>query len=321
MIKMLKKNKMYFIFILLSITLFCLYVFLGLTAKNSYYFLPRRLVKILGMIIVVFAIGFSSLIFQTTTNNKILTPSIMGLDSVYLFLQTTIIFFFGGKSVFTQNDFVEYFITIILMVGFSLLLFLVMNKLLSRHLFILILIGTVISQIFSSFTSFMQVVMDPNEFTNLEANLIPSFEKMNTSLVFISLGIVLLIFVLSFKDLKKYDVLYLGIDQSINLGLNHKKEVLKVLIYSSILVAVATALVGQVTYIGLILVTLARYFAKSYKHSKILIMIFLVGFTLLVGTSFVIERLLKSTVTVNVVLNLVGGVIFFILLIKEKGKC
>ena len=71
--------------------IFCgLYLFQGLNGSYDYA-LPRRGIKVLAMAITGVAIAYSTVIFQTITHNRILTPSIMGLDSLYLLLQTVVI--------------------------------------------------------------------------------------------------------------------------------------------------------------------------------------------------------------------------------------
>ena len=70
-------------FILVSLaTLFCgLYLFQGLNG-NYDYILPRRVIKLIAMALTGVSIAYSTVIFQTITHNRILTPSIMGLDSL-----------------------------------------------------------------------------------------------------------------------------------------------------------------------------------------------------------------------------------------------
>ena len=59
-----------------AVILTALYLFWDLGA-NWDYALPRRVIKIITIIVVGCAIAFSTVIFQTVTNNKILTPSIL----------------------------------------------------------------------------------------------------------------------------------------------------------------------------------------------------------------------------------------------------
>ena len=62
------------------------------------------------MAITGVAIAYSTVIFQTITHNRILTPSIMGLDSLYLLVQTVVIFFLGSKSYNNRQQTCEFYI-------------------------------------------------------------------------------------------------------------------------------------------------------------------------------------------------------------------
>lgn len=89
--------------LLLSLVMAALFIGYGLTADNYEYFLSRRVPKVLAMVIAGFAIGIASFCFQTITNNRILTPSIMGFDSLYLLIQVLVVTLFGGLSVMMTN--------------------------------------------------------------------------------------------------------------------------------------------------------------------------------------------------------------------------
>lgn len=79
------------------------FLFIGVNSINFKYALYRRIPKVYAMILTGGAIGFSSLIFQTVTNNRILTPSILGIDSLYVLIQTTVVFLLGSSSVIMSN--------------------------------------------------------------------------------------------------------------------------------------------------------------------------------------------------------------------------
>ena len=65
--------------------------------KNKKMTLPMTpTVKPIVMMLTGSGIAVSSVIFQTVTNNRILTPSVLGLDSLYTLLQTFIVFVFGS---------------------------------------------------------------------------------------------------------------------------------------------------------------------------------------------------------------------------------
>ncbi|HGO8691661.1 TPA: iron chelate uptake ABC transporter family permease subunit, partial [Neisseria meningitidis] len=80
-----------------ALLLICCGLFLTLNVKGDWDFvLQLRLTKLAALLMVAYAVGVSTQLFQTLTNNPILTPSILGFDSLYVFLQTLLVFTLGG---------------------------------------------------------------------------------------------------------------------------------------------------------------------------------------------------------------------------------
>src|SRR5690625_4051174 len=167
-----------------------LYVFYDLS-RNISYILPRRIIKVVAIILTGGAIAFSTTIFMTITNNRILTPSVMGLDSLYLLIQTMIIFLFGSKSLVMMNSHLNYLLSIGVMVLFSLVLYRFLFRGEQNNIYFLLLIGIILGTFFSSFTSFMQVLIDPNEFMVAQDRMFASINNVNTDLVYFSFGLIL----------------------------------------------------------------------------------------------------------------------------------
>ena len=87
------------ILILLSCVLF---LTIDINAGHMEYALSKRVPKLIAIVLTGGCIGFSTIIFQTITNNRILTPSVMGIDSLYVAVQTVIIFVFGYQVYLQQ---------------------------------------------------------------------------------------------------------------------------------------------------------------------------------------------------------------------------
>lgn len=89
--------------LLVGLAIVCIGLFLFYDLGNWDYTLPRRIKKVAAIVLTGGAIAFSTMIFQTITNNRILTPSILGLDSLYMLIQTGIIFLFGSANMVIMN--------------------------------------------------------------------------------------------------------------------------------------------------------------------------------------------------------------------------
>jgi len=299
--------------VLLSL-LFVLYDLHG----NIGYILPRRLMKLSAIIITGGGIAFATAIFMTITNNRILTPSVMGLDSLYLLIQTMIVFVFGSKSLVMMNSNINYAISIAAMVVFALILFRVLFKGEKNNIYFLLLIGMIMGTFFSSFTSFMQVLIDPNEFMIAQDKMFASVNNVNSSLVYFSVILIIALLLYFIRFYKYLDVLALGKEEAINLGVPYDYVVKRLLIIVTVLISVATALVGPITFLGLLVVNLAYQFMRTYRHFYIILGSVLISIIALVGGQFVVEKVFQFQATVGVVINFIGGIYFLYLLLKEN---
>ena len=295
-----------------------LFVVWGLTAKNYRFNLYIRIPKVIGILIAGTTISVASILFQTITNNRIITPSIIGLDSLYNLVQTFVVFVFGSTSMFIVNKTTNFLITGALMIVLAMILFKVVLKKSKNNIFFLLLVGTVIGTLFRSMSSFMQVLIDPNEFDALQAKLYASFSSVNTEIILVSVIILFILGIFLFKDFKKLDVMSLGREQAINLGIDYDKFSKKILVIVAILVSLSTALVGSITFLGILVVNLTYEITKTYKHSVLLIVGTLISIIALVGGQFLVERLFNFNTTISIVINFIGGIYFINLLLKES---
>ncbi|AIF42310.1 iron chelate uptake ABC transporter family permease subunit [Virgibacillus sp. SK37] len=302
---------------IVAVLLAFLYIFYNLTG-NIDYILPRRIIKVVAIILTGGAIAFATTIFMTITNNRILTPSVMGLDSLYLLIQTMIVFVFGSQSLVMMNSKVNYLVSIGCMVVFSLILYRVLFKGEKNNIYFLLLIGMILGTFFGSLTSFMQVLIDPNEFMIAQDKMFASINNVNTDLVYLSVGLIVLVFLYFMRYFKYLDVLALGKDEAINLGVPYDHVVKRLLIIVAVLIAISTALVGPITFLGLLVVNVAYEFLKTFRHSYLLTGSMLISIIALLGGQFIVEKIFTFQTTISVIINFIGGVYFIYLLLKEN---
>lgn len=315
-----KHKKLLLVLGIVAAILVAVFLLIGLNANNFDYALSRRIPKIIAMILVGISIGFSSLVFQTITNNRILTPSILGLDSLYVLLQTTLIFILGSGSGVVNGKNANFVISIIIMIIFSSLIYKFLFRKNSNNIFSLLLIGVVCGTLFESLTTFMQVLIDPLEFQMVQDKMMASFNNINTEILLISTVVIALCIVFSMDFLKILDVMSLGRDEAINLGVDYDKVTKKMLVVIVILTSVSTALVGPITFLGLLVVNIARQLVKTYKHSELGLATGVISVIALIGGQLVVERILNFGMTIGVIINFVGGIYFIYLVMKERAK-
>lgn len=132
------------LWILAGIAVLLAVVFMTIEAGGHWdYILPRRGRKLIAILLTGTAIAFSTVVFQTITNNRILTPSIIGLDSLYMLLQTVIVFLIGGTALTMMSKNLRFVLAVGLMVVFAMLLYRMLFRREGRNIYHLLLIGLI----------------------------------------------------------------------------------------------------------------------------------------------------------------------------------
>ena len=299
--------------------------FLLIGANGNWSFvLPFRGAKLAAMVLVAYAISVSSVLFQSITHNRILTPAIMGFDTLYLLIQAVIIFTLGSNlpggapldDLGSAN--VRFAVEVVLMTGFACLLFRALFTGAAHSLHLMLLAGIVFGLLFRSLSSFVMRLIDPNEFMVLQDRMFASFNSIQTGLLWVAAVAVALASLLAWRLRQRYDVLALGRDIAVNLGIDYRRTVMLTLALIAVMVSVSTALVGPVTFFGLLVSNLAYVTAGSDKHKHLLPMAVLWGVVFLVGGQLLLERVLELNATVSVVIEFAGGLLFLFLITRRK---
>lgn len=295
-----------------------LFLTIGVSFEHFEYAMDQRIPKLIAIVITGFCISFSSIVFQTITNNNILTPSVLGLDSLYILVQTIIVFLVGVDNTLITNKSNNFLLSVAVMVIASFILYKKLFEKANNNIFFLLLVGMIFGTLFKSLSTFMQVVIDPNEYAALQNNLYASFGNVNTNILFIAGIIIIALVPFIYDDIKSLDVISLGKEHAINLGVNYDKVVKKMIIVVAILVSVSTALVGPITFLGLLVTNVTKQIFRTYKHSYLICASILISILTLVSGQFLVERVFTFTTTISVIINFIGGVYFIYLLLKES---
>ncbi|MFE1084958.1 MULTISPECIES: iron chelate uptake ABC transporter family permease subunit [Brevibacterium] len=278
-----------------------------------------RLTNLVVIAMVALCQSFGTVAFQTVTNNRIITPSIMGFESLYVAIQTSAMYFFGVTAIVELKGLVPFVVQLVLMVGLSLALY---GWLLSgRHssVALMLLIGVVIGGGLGSVATFMQRTLTPSEFDVLSARLFGSISNSDSSYLPVSIPLCVLACLGLYLCSSRLNVMALGRDMTSNLGLNYKGELLKVLFFVSILMAVSVSMIGPMVFLGFLVAMLAYQFADTYDHKRLFPMAALLGFVVLGGAYFVMKNIFYAEGVVSIIIEIVGGGAF-LLVILRKGR-
>lgn len=298
-----------------------LYLFLGLNFskwKFVSYSLQIRIPKLIAMLISAFAIGSASVIFQTINGNRIITPCLLGIDGLYTLTHTAVVFTVGIGSIVVVNKNLSFAIDLVIMATITMLVYGYFFKKTKHNILYILLIGTVLTSLFGSIQNTLVMVMDPNDYETLLTTLVASFDNVNSEIMIFSLILLAVIVVVLWQDLRILDVMTLGKAQAINLGVDYDRSVRRLLLGTTLYIAVATAMVGPLSFLGLIVANLAREFLRTYRHTQLILASTLFGMLVLIGGQVLVERLFNYAVPVSVFISLIGGIYFLFLLLRKK---
>lgn len=119
-----------------------------------------RTPKLLAMLVAAFAIGAASIVFQSIINNTIVTPCLLGMNSLYTLLHTAVYFFFGASSFLAVNANAAFMVDLLLMIVVATFIYGYLFKKTNYNVLYVLLIGTVLSSFFGSVQSTMIRVME-----------------------------------------------------------------------------------------------------------------------------------------------------------------
>lgn len=280
------KNHLRLLILLLLVLLACAgYMTVGVHFENQKLFayaMRIRTPKLIAMLITAFAIGSASIVFQSIINNTIVTPCLLGMDQLYSLIHTAVFFVAGSGSFLAVNANAAFAVDLAIMGAVATVIYSYLFQKTNHNVLYVLLIGTVLTSFFSSIQTTLTRVMDPNEYDTL------------------------------------LDVLTLGKNQAINLGVDYDRCIRRLLLGVTLYIATATAMVGPLAFLGLIIANLSRQFLRTYRHSQLITGSVLFGMAVLIGGQLLVERVFVYSVPVSVFITVGGGVYFLYLLLTQR---
>lgn len=285
---------------------------------NIGFVLELRALKLLALVQVGVAIAVSTVLFQTISGNRILTPSIMGLDALYLLCQTVLVLVLGGLGFSGIDPKWKFTGEVTAMMALAFLLFLPMLK--ARiDLTLLLLSGVILGVLFRSLSQLVTRMIDPNDFAVLQGASFASFNSVRTDLLAAAALITCIGCAVAWRARNTLDVLALGANTAIGLGVEWRRYVTAMLLLVAALVGVSTALVGPVAFFGLLVAALGERIVKTQRHALLLPAAALLAIIVLVGGQAVLQHILGGAATLGMIVEFIGGIVF-VLMLLSAGK-
>ena len=307
-----------FILVLIASVLYMLVEINFANERLFNYAIKIRTPKLIVMLISAFAIGGASIVFQSIINNTIVTPCLLGMNSLYSLIHTAVVFFVGSGSVLVVNANLSFIVDLLLMGIIATIIYSYLFKKTNHNVLYVLLIGTVLTAFFTSIQTTLTRIMDPNEYDTLLTSLVASFNNINSEIIVFSVFLLVALIFWLRKDLVLLDVITLGKHQAINLGVDYDKCIRRLLLGVTLCIAIATAMVGPISFLGLIIANLSRQLLKTYRHAQLILGSTFFGMIVLVGGQMIVEHIFTYSVPISVFITVGGGLYFLYLLLKSR---
>lgn len=322
-----KEEKRYWVLLITLIALgilssYGLLVYNNPVPIDSPSFIPvvmRRIVALVAMIIAAVCQSLSTVAFQSITNNRIITPSLLGFESLYSTIHTSTIFFFGASALINFSGIGSFLFQVVVMVLMSLTLY---GWLLSGkygNLQLMLLVGIIIGTGLNSVSTFMRRLLSPSEFDILQARLFGSVNNADSAYFPIVIPMVIIVALLILAHSKNLNVLSLGKDVATSFGVKYQPSVIYTLVLVAILMSISTALIGPLTFYGFLVATLSYQAASTYDHRYIFPMAFAIGFLIITSAYFLMYHVFHAQGVVSVIIELFGGIIFLTVVLRKRA--
>ena len=287
---------------------------------DSPSFIPvvrRRMFALMAMIIAAVCQSLSTVAFQSITNNRIITPSLLGFEALYSAIHTATIFFFGARAFINFSGTSSFVFQVVVMVLMCLALY---GWLLSGkygNLQLMLLVGVIMGTGLKSLSSFMRRLLAPSEFDILQARLFGSVNNADSEYFPLAIPAVIIVALLLLAYSRKLNVVSLGKACATSLGVNHRFSVIYGLVLVSVLMSISTALVGPLTFYGFLVATLSYQAVPTYDHRYIFPMALAIGFLIITGAYFFMYHIFNAQGVVSVIIELFGGITFLIVILRK----
>ena len=283
------------------------------TNQEAIVVLNIRLPRLLAATLVGAGLSLAGLVFQTIFHNPMVSPDVLGTTSGAGFgaalalllglnglMVNAVAFLFGILSI--------------------LLVWLIASKVRHNQVLGFVLGGIMISSLFSSLTSFVKLVADPNDtLPSITYFLMGSLagctkEDVLMSLFPIAIGVVVIL-LFSWR----INILSLSEEEARSLGVNTHFIRIVVIIASALIISTAVSISGVIGWIGLVIPHVVRMLIGCDTRKTMPSSLFLGGaFLIIVDT--ISRAATTSEIPIGILTAIIGAPFFLYLIIREGRR-
>ena len=271
-----------------------------------------RLPRILTVILVGAALSLSGAAYQNIFRNPLVSPDILGVSAG------------AGLGValgllYTDGSIFYVYLTAFVFGTAAVALTYWLSKLAGgKNTMFMVLAGIVVSSLANALISLLKYLADPMQnLPGIVFYLMGGFSRIGWQEFYLLLPVVFFSLTVILFLRWQLNIVSLGTREAASLGVETEKIKLIVIIFSTVMVAAATAAAGQVSWIGLVIPHIARFiFGSRYRY-------YLPASAILGGFSLLLMDNLARTVSgaeipISIITALIGAPFFAYLLITKK---
>jgi iron complex transport system permease protein len=274
-----------------------------------------RLPRIFLSILVGGALSVSGAVYQNLFRNPMVAPDILGVSSgagvgaslaIVIGFPSPLIhltaFVFGLSAVFLV-------VTISQIAGHN------------RSLVVMILVGVVVSSLFSAFGSFLKYISsDDQSLTNIVLWLMGSFAQASSwTNVLILLGVTILAYIPLFFVSYRINALAFGEEEASSMGVNVSGLKIIIILCATLMTATATAICGLIGWVGLLIPHLCRFIVGP-NFQILLPTSLLAGGLFMLLVDSLVRLVFPGEMPVGIITSLAGAPLFIYVLCRSTLK-
>lgn len=290
----------------------------GDDAANPIYkviILGTRLPGALTAMLAGAALAISGLIMQTTFDNPLAGPSVLGV-STGSSLGVAVVMLGIGGTIGSLSHYAAVLIGALIGAMAVLAVLLVFSRLV-RNPAVLLIVGVMIGYLASSAVSLLNFFSTQEGVHSFVIWGMGSFNGVSEERLWIFAIVTMVLVIISFLMVKPLDAMLLGENYAANLGLKIKRTRSLFLLISGSLTAVVTAFCGPIGFIGLVVPHVARYFVGTARHGILLPSTALCGAWIALMCLFISSLPSNGIIPLNAITPIIGVPVIIYILMKR----
>ncbi len=285
-------------------------------------FLRLRLPRVLLAALTGATLGMSGTLMQGLFRNPIVEPGLAG-TSAGAALGAAVVFVFGGTTALAFSALGSLAVPLLAFAGAfgaTMLVYRVSTSFGKVNVFTLLLAGIAVNAVCSAGTGFLSYIARDPQARNITFWNLGTFTTADWRGVIMVAAIFVVCAAWALRHGKSLNALMLGEDEAAYLGVDPRRLILRLIILNTVMVAVDTAMVGVIAFIGLVVPHMLRLL-KSADYTFLLPASALLGAVLMEAIDIVARVIIPpAELPIGIITAVIGAPVFLLILLRQQRR-